>query len=665
MAEVSYVTVDGNEAAAQIAYHANELILVYPIIPAAAMGELVDAWAAAGRKNFLGTVPRIVQMQGEGGVAGALHGALQAGGLATTFTASQGLLLMIPDMYRIAGGLLPAVIHVAARALTTHAASIHGDHSDVMAVRQTGWAMLASSSVQEAQDFALIAQAATLATRVPFVHFFDGFRTSHEINKIIPIALDGIAGFLGADNVQAQRQRSLDPDRPVIRGTTQLPEVFFANREASEAVYRATPQIVQRTMDRLSALCGRRYRLFDYTGHPEAERAIVLMGSGSAAAEEAVAQQVHRGEKVGLVKVRLFRPFDSQAFLGSLPTSVRRLAVLDRTKEPGASGEPLLLDVLAATARDAPADRRIDVIGGRYGLGSCEFTPPMAARVWDELTAPSPRRTFTVGIVDDRSQQSLDYDDSAFAEAPEVLRAVCYGISGDGNSASNRLTLQIIGSHTPLHAQGYSTHDGRLARGTVAFHLRFSPQPIQSSYKIQQAGFISVSNPWLLERSDALQIAQTGATLLVNAAGDSDAVWQALPASVQQVIQEKHLKLYAVNASGLRGKRGPARTSAPSCRPASCGFPTCCPAPGDRPDQTGHPTGVQPPRSQRRGTAHVGGRQSDRPHSTGTLPRLRRRSCRRCIGDLQPDTRAIQLGSERRRGLGARRVRPLSSLRKG
>jgi pyruvate-ferredoxin/flavodoxin oxidoreductase len=556
VAEVSYVTIDGNEAAAQIAYHANELILVYPIVPAAAMGEWVDGWAAAGRKNFLGTVPRVVQMQGEGGVAGALHGALQAGGLATTFTASQGLLLMAPDMYRIAGGLLPAVIHVAARAITTHAASLYGDHSDVMGVRQTGWAMLASNSVQETQDFALVAQAATLATRVPFVHFFDGFRTSHEINKIIPITRDEIAAFLDLQHVQAQRQRALDPDRPVLRGTTQLPEVFFANREASAALYRATAGIVQRTMDRLAALCGRRYRLFDYSGHPEAERALVLMGSGAEAAEEAVAQLVGRGEKVGLVKVRLFRPFDTEAFLACLPGSLRRLAVLDRTREPGASGEPLLLDVLAATVRDASADRRIQVIGGRYGLGSCEFTPAMAARVLEELSAPTPRRTFTIGIVDDAAQLSLDYEEAAFPEAPEVLRAVCYGVSGDGSSAANRLTLRIIGAHASLYVQGYATHDGRLAKGTVVFHLRFSSRPIQSSYRIQQAGFVSVSSLSLLERSDALHLAQPGATLLINAPGDSATLWRALPPSVQQTIREKQLRLYAVDAHALARDAG-------------------------------------------------------------------------------------------------------------
>jgi pyruvate-ferredoxin/flavodoxin oxidoreductase len=427
MTERPRVTVEGNEAVALVAHQLSEVIAIYPITPSSAMGELCDEWASQGRENLWGSIPTVVEMQSEGGAAGALHGALQAGALATTFTASQGLLLMIPNMYKIAGELTPAVIHVAARALATQALSIFGDHSDVMAARTTGWALLASGSVQEAQDLALVAHAATLESRVPFLHFFDGFRTSHEVAKIEQLTTADLRAILDTGAIEGHRARALSPDRPTVRGTAQNPDVYFQAREAANPYYLAVPTLVEDVFERLARLTGRRYRLFDYVGAPDAERVVVLMGSGAEAADETVEHLVRGGEKVGVLKVRLYRPFSTERFLAALPPTVRALAVLDRTKEPGGVGEPLYLDVMAALQEGAdgarPAPR---VIGGRYGLGSKEFTPAMVKAVFDELARPTPRRHFTVGILDDVTHLGLDWDPDFSTEVPGTVRALYY-----------------------------------------------------------------------------------------------------------------------------------------------------------------------------------------------------------------------------------------------
>ncbi len=548
MGQQVFVTVDGNEAAAHIAHQVSEVIAIYPITPASPMGELSDAWSAQGRRNMFGTVPDVIEMQSEGGAAGAVHGALQAGALSTTFTASQGLLLMIPNMYKIGGELLPTVFHISARTLATHALSIFGDHSDVMAVRQAGWAMLASNSVQEVHDLALIAHAATLRTRIPFVHFFDGFRTSHEVNKIAQLSSDDVQAMIDADAIRTHRERAMDPDRPVLRGSAQNPDVFFQAREAANRYYEAVPHIVQEEMDRFAKLTGREYHLFDYVGAPDAERVVVMMGSGAGATAEAVAALTARGEKVGLLKVRLYRPFDTAAFSAALPDSVRKLAVLDRTKEPGAIGEPLYQDVVTALAERGRLTDCPTILGGRYGLSSKEYTPAMAVRVFEELQADQPKRHFTVGIIDDVTQLSLKWDSELSTEAEDVTRAVFYGLGTDGTVGASKNSVKIIGENTPMYAQGYFVYDSKKAGSVTVSHVRFSPRPIDSTYLIDRASFVACHQFHFLERIDVLKVAEPGATFLLNSPYGTDEVWDRLPTEVQQQIIDKRLKFYIVDA---------------------------------------------------------------------------------------------------------------------
>ncbi|RMI03578.1 MAG: pyruvate:ferredoxin (flavodoxin) oxidoreductase, partial [Calditrichaeota bacterium] len=491
-----YKTIDGNEAAAWVAYRVNEVIAIYPITPASPMGELADAWAAAGKPNIWGTVPQVIEMQSEGGAAGAVHGALQSGALTTTFTASQGLLLMIPNMFKIAGELTPTVFHIAARTVATHALSIFGDHSDVMAARPTGFAMLASNSVQEAMDLALIAHAATLKARVPFVHFFDGFRTSHEIQKIRMLSEEDIRAMIDEDLVIAHRQRALSPDHPFIRGTAQNPDVFFQAREAVNPFYQACPDIVQETMDRFAQQVGRHYHLFDYVGHPEAERVIVLMGSGAETAEETVEYLTGQDERVGVLKVRLFRPFSGKHFLAALPPTVKTLAVLDRTKEPGSTGEPLYQEVStvlyqAANEGNLPFKRLPKVIGGRYGLSSKEFTPAMVKGLFDEMGKQQPKNSFTVGIRDDVAHTSIEYDPDFSTESEDGFRGIFFGLGADGTVSANKNSIKIIGEHTDYYAQGYFVYDSKKAGSVTISHLRFGKSPIRSTYLIRRANFVA------------------------------------------------------------------------------------------------------------------------------------------------------------------------------
>jgi len=545
-----FVTVDGNEATAHVAYLCNEVLAIYPITPSSPMGELPDSWAAAGRKNIFGTVPDITEMQSEAGAAGAVHGSLQGGALTSTFTASQGLLLMIPNMFKIAGELTPTVFHVSARTVATHALSIFGDHGDVMACRTTGWGMLCSNSVQEAQDIAMIAQAATLEARVPILHFFDGFRTSHEVNRIEQLTEDDVRAMIDMELVQAHRDRAMNPQRPVLRGTAQNPDVFFQAREACNPFYQAAPGIVQKTMDKFAKLVGRQYKLFDYVGAPDAERVIALMGSGVGAAEEAVGKLVAAGEKVGLIKVRLFRPFDTRALVGALPKTTKSIATLDRTKEPGATGEPLYQDVVAALARDWPTanDPIPRVIGGRFALAGKEFTPAMAAGVFAELAKDDPKREFTIGIDDDVTHLSLDYDPNFSTEADDTTRALFFGLGSDGTVGANKNSVKIVGENTPLNAQGYFVYDSRKAGALTTSHLRFSPRPIKGSYLINKANFIACHQSHFPERLDMLSMAEPGATFLLNSIYGPDEVWDHLPVEVQEQIVEKKLKFYVVDA---------------------------------------------------------------------------------------------------------------------
>jgi pyruvate-ferredoxin/flavodoxin oxidoreductase len=547
------ITVDANEGVARVAHRLSEVIAIYPITPSSPMGEHADAYSAAGRTNLWGVVPQVIEMQSEAGAAGALHGALQAGALCTTFTASQGLLLMIPNMYKIAGELTPAVMHVAARTLATHALSIFGDQSDVMAVRQTGWAMLASSDVQAAQDLAAIAHAATLETRVPFVHFFDGFRTSHEVNVIASLEDDVLRELVDDHLVRAHRERALSPDHPVLRGSAQNPDVFFQAREASTPFHAVVPQVVQWTMDRFAELTGRAYHLFDYHGAPDAERVVVVMGSGNGAVEETVDALVARGEKVGVVNVRLYRPFAAEAFLGVLPESARSIAVLDRTKEPGSLGEPLYQDVVTAFAEGVAAGARPSmprITGGRYGLSSKEFDPPMAKAVFDELSGAEPKRHFTVGIVDDVSHTSLDVDRSFTTESDDVVRAVFYGLGADGTVGANKNSVKIIGEGTDLYAQGYFVYDSKKSGAMTTSHLRFGPHPIRSSYLIGsgRANFVACHQFNFLERTDVVDVAAPGATFLLNSPFGADLVWDRLPVETQRSIVDKGLRFYVVDA---------------------------------------------------------------------------------------------------------------------
>ncbi len=548
------VTVDGNEAATWVAYRASEVVAIYPITPATPMGELADAWSSQGIPNAWGAVPEIVEMQSEGGAAGAVHGALQAGALATTFTSSQGLLLMLPNMFKIAGELTPAVIHVAARAVASHALSIFGDHSDVMAARSTGFALLCSSSVQEAQDFALVAHASTLRARVPFLHFFDGFRTSHELNTIERLSEDDVRSLLDDELVAAHRARALNPDRPVLRGTAQNPDVFFQAREAVNPFYAAIPTIVQEEMSKLAEITGRRYRLFDYEGDPEAERVLVLMGSGSGAAREAVEKLGANGERVGVLTVRLFRPFDAAAFVSALPASVRGIAVLDRTKEAAALGEPLFQDVVTALAERGGEMPR--VIGGRYGLSSKELTPAMAAAALSELGKDEPKRRFTLGITDDVTNLSLETDRDFSTEAEDVRTAVFFGLGADGTVGANRNSIKIIADAAGLYGQGYFVLDSKKAGSMTVSHLRFGPRPIGSTYLVQKGDFVACHNFGFLERVDVLDRAADGATFLLNSPYPADEVWEHLPREVQEQIVEKGLRFFVVDASSVAREAG-------------------------------------------------------------------------------------------------------------
>jgi pyruvate-ferredoxin/flavodoxin oxidoreductase len=555
-----FVTVDGNEAAAYVAHQTNEVIAIYPITPSSPMGEFADAWSAAGQKNIYGVVPTVIEMQHEGGAAGACHGALQGGALTTTFTASQGLLLMIPNMYKIAGELTSTVFHIAARTLATHCLSIFGDQSDVMAARATGWAMLCANTVQEVQDFALIAQAATLESRVPFLHFFDGFRTSHEVNKIEQLTPDDLRAMIPDELVTAHRQRALNPERPILRGSAQNPDVFFQAREACNPFYLAVPGIVQRTLDRFATLVGRQYHLFDYVGVPDAEHVIVAMGSCCGAIEETVAKLNGQGRKVGLVKVRLYRPFDVPAFLAALPVSTRRIAALDRTKEPGAIGEPLYQDIVTALVEGwserAGTHSAPQVIGGRYGLSSKEFTPAMAAAVFDEMRAAKPKRHFTVGIVDDVTHLSLKWDPSFTTEPADTHRAVFYGLGSDGTVGANKNTVKIIGENTPLYAQGYFVYDSKKSGSVTVSHLRFSPRPIDSAYLCRNASFVACHQFNFLEKMDVLEFADPGATFLLNSPYGPSEVWEKIPLETQQQIIDKNLHFYVIDAESVAQKAG-------------------------------------------------------------------------------------------------------------
>ncbi len=547
------VTIDGNEAVAHVAYRSNEICAIYPITPSSPMAELADQWANQKLPNIWGQVPVISQMQSEGGVAGAVHGALQTGGLTTTFTASQGLLLMIPNMYKIAGELSPVVLHVAARSLAAQGLSIFGDHQDVMAVRGTGFALLCSGSPQEAHDMALVAQAATLSTRVPFVHFFDGFRTSHEVNQVTLLEDDDIRALLPTELVFAHRQRGLSPEQPFIRGTSQNPDVYFQARETVNPFYQVIPTQVQAAMDKLAECCGRRYGLFDYHGAADAERVIVLMGSGSETARETVDYLCARGERVGMIQVRLYRPFSTAAFLDALPASARVMAVLDRCKEPGALGEPLFLDVSACLARARP---EVGLIGGRYGLSSKEFTPAMVKAVFDHLAGDELKHSFTVGINDDVSGSSLAVDSGFIIEPEETYRAVFYGLGADGTVGANKNSIKIIGKDPSRFAQGYFVYDSKKSGSQTVSHLRFGPHPIRSSYLIESANFVACHQFDFINRVDVLKLAAPGATFLLNSPYDAATVWSQLPDPVRRQIRDKDLDFYVIDAYGVAAAAG-------------------------------------------------------------------------------------------------------------
>jgi pyruvate-ferredoxin/flavodoxin oxidoreductase len=567
------VTLDGNEAVAYVAYRVSEVAAIYPITPSSPMGESSDAWAAIGEKNIWGAVPKVIEMQSEGGAAGALHGALQAGALGTTFTSSQGLLLMIPNMYKIAGELTPTVIHVAARAIAAQALSIFGDHQDAMATRQTGFALLSSNSVQEAMDLALIAHAATLESRVPFLHFFDGFRTSHEVSKIEQLSTEDLRAMIDEELVNAHRRRALSPDRPVLRGSAQNPDVYFQGREAVNPYYRACPTIVQNVMDKFAKIAGRKYNLFDYVGAPDAEHVIIMMGSGAEAAHETVDYLTDQGKKVGLLKVRLYRPFSIGHFLKALPATVKSIAVLDRTKEPGSIGEPLYLDVVTALTEAFAADKSPlasfpKIIGGRYGLSSKEFTPAMVASVFKELIKPTPLNHFTVGIRDDVTQTSLEYDPEFSTEDPTATRAMFYGLGADGTVGANKNTIKIIGDDTDFAVQGYFVYDSKKSGAITTSHLRFSKKPIRSTYLISRANFVACHQFSFMERLDVLKCAEPGAVFLLNSPFGPDEVWDNLPRSAQMVIVDKKLKFYvidAVNVARAAGMGGRINTVMQTC----------------------------------------------------------------------------------------------------
>jgi len=539
------VTIDGNEAASYVAHKVSEVIAIYPITPSSSMGELADAWSAAGEKNIWGSIPLVAEMQSEGGASAAVHGALQTGSLTTTFTASQGLLLMIPSMYKIAGELTPTVFHVSARSVACQALSIFGDHSDVMAVRATGFGLIASCSVQEIGDLALIAHAASLEARVPFVHFFDGFRSSSEVQKVELLSRDDMRAMIDDELVRAHRGRGLSPERPCVRGTSQNPDVFFQGRETVNPYYLACPDIVQKTMDRFADIVGRRYRLFDYVGAPDAERVVVLMGSGAETAHEAVEALVAAGEKVGLIKVRLYRPFSIRHFVEALPPTVKAVAALDRTKEPGSAGEPLYLDCVNAVVESG---RDVKVFGGRYGLSSKEFTPAMVKGVLDNLAREKPKNHFTVGIEDDVTHTSIEYDPSFVTEGEDVVRCLFFGLGADGTVGANKNSIKIIGDETDNYAQGYFVYDSRKAGAVTVSHLRFGPRPIRSTYLIGSANFVGCHQFSFLERYDVLESAVEGSVFLLNTPYPPEETWEKMPRSVQQQIIDKKLKLHVINA---------------------------------------------------------------------------------------------------------------------
>jgi pyruvate-ferredoxin/flavodoxin oxidoreductase len=548
VAVATWATVDGNEAAARVAHALSEVIAIYPITPASPMGEHADAWSAAGRRNLWGAVPEVVQMQSEAGAAGALHGAVQKGALGSTFTASQGLLLMLPNMFKIAGELTPAVIHVAARTVATHALSIFGDHSDVMAARTTGWAMLAASSVQEAHDFALVAHAASLRTRVPFLHFFDGFRTSHEIDKISLLEPGDLRALVREQDVAAHRARQLTPERPVLRGSAQNPDVFFQAREAANPFHDEVPRTVRQVLDELAERTGRRYGLVDYTGSPRATTVLVIMGSGAGAVTETVEELTRRGERVGVLTVRLYRPFPAGDLVAALPPDVTRVCVLDRTKEPGAVGDPLYLDVVAALATRGRTG--VGVCAARYGLSSKEFTPQMVKGLFDELAGPRPRQRLTVGIVDDVGGTSVRPDPD-FRVPTRAVQAVFYGLGSDGTVGASKFGIKIIGAHTDRYAQGYFVLDSRKAGSVTVSHLRFGPDPIRSTYLVQEADFVACHQFGLLDRMPVLDVARPGATFLLNAPYPAEEVWPRLPATVRAQIRAKKLDCHVIDAHAV------------------------------------------------------------------------------------------------------------------
>lgn len=545
------VTIDGNEAAAYVAYKINEVLAIYPITPSSAMGEKADEWAAAGEKNIWGVVPFVQEMQSEGGAAGTVHGALQAGALTTTFTASQGLLLMIPNMYKIAGELTPTVFHVAARSLAAQALSIFGDQSDVMAVRATGFAILASSSVQEVMDLATIAHAATLQARIPFIHFFDGFRTSHEIAKIEQLTDEDIKAMIPEELVLAHRARALSPDHPVLRGSAQNPDVYFQAREAINPYYLACPEIIQKTMDKFAQMTGRTYKLFDYYGPSDAERVIAIMGSGAEACQDTVDKLAKAGEKVGVLKVRLYRPFSNQHLIDAFPKTTKVIAVLDRTKEPGSAGEPLYLDIVNALFEMGKENKFSElpvVIGGRYGLSSKEFTPAMIKGIFDEMTKENPKRHFTIGILDDVTKTSLKYDESFTIEDKDGVRAIFYGLGSDGTVGANKNSIKIIGENTPNYAQGYFVYDSKKAGSVTISHLRFGPKPIHSTYLVSRASFVACHSFVFLEKYDVLEKLVEGGVFLINTPFEPEGTWDRIPREVQQQMIDKKVIFYVIDA---------------------------------------------------------------------------------------------------------------------
>jgi pyruvate-ferredoxin/flavodoxin oxidoreductase len=556
-----FKTIDGCEAAARVAFKLNEAMAIYPITPSSPIAEWCDQWASEGKKNLWGTTPAIIEMQSEGGAVGAVHGMLQTGSLATTFTASQGLLLMIPNMFKFAGELLPTVFHVTARTVATHALSIFGDHSDIMAVRSAGWAMLGAASVQETMDFALIASAATLRSRIPFVHFFDGFRTSHEVSKIEILEDTVLRALIDDSTIREFRSRAMTPDKPVLRGTAQNPDAFFQGREATNLIYAACPDVVQKVMDEFAAQTGRQYSLFEYFGAPDAEKVIVLMGSGCEAAHETIEHLLARNEKVGVVKVRLYRPFDGRRFVEALPASVRKIAVLDRTKEPGATGEPLYQDCLTALVEEMYSGRAHlqvmpKVLTGRYGLSSKEFTPAMVKAVFENLDAAGSKNHFTVGIEDDVSHTSIPYDPNFSTEPANVVRALFFGLGADGTVGANKNSIKIIGEETANYAQGYFVYDSKKSGSITTSHLRFGPKPIRSSYLVTQANFVACHQSGFLERYEMLRSLVPGGTFLLNTPYQPEAVWSRLPTPVQETLLAKKARLFVINATRVAKESG-------------------------------------------------------------------------------------------------------------